>query len=296
MLEKLTNPETDCIYGSTSGMFDPEANSSPFIGDSEFKLSVEERNIVKGSFLHPLLVGQLTLATIGLGWTRFKGINFQIIAASIALVQIGHAVVTIRTLINFHKNSPKDADLLQFCNENNTFLLFRIMTNCLLLLLLFSLYTFPSAAVIQSNRQLSFSEIRVFVGVSFVCVVFDVLSAVKTLVVIRTRFVGNYIEACVPKWVMSSCFFCGLDSLESVSESLTGAHCLLLGLLVFVCLVLQLHNVFLEISMIVSAVLLAVFRYVNGSETWLSLRMIAICYAIHLVRLTIMLTLFVFKT
>lgn len=271
--------------------------SQSLLGD-ERKLDLSERGAILGSFvpLFCLFVVQLFLATVGMGWNRFSGINLRVISAAIGFVQVGHVCVMTKTMYNLYRSSPaaKDDELLAFCRENKSFIHFRLLTNILLLILLATLYLAPSVAVIRAERKLGATEVRAFVGIAFVGVIVDTIAAMKTLLVIRARHVNDYIVSILPARITSCFLFFGIESSSFLSDALAGAHAFLMALLVFVCISLRLKDVLIEVILISLAVFLAFLRYMFGADNCFSKYLIVVCYCIFLLRLASMLYLFVF--
>lgn len=253
----------------------------PEINHDERKLSLPEKDIALSSFtpLFFLLLCQLTQATLGLGWNR--GGNMKVLAvAIIAIMQIIHVAITLKTMYSLYFKAPKDAELIAFCRENQGALYFRIVTNGLLLLLLGCLYAFPLIAVISSDKVLSVADKRAFIGLAMICVSIDVLSALYSSTVTQVCSVAN-----LPAWLTNASILCGVDSVASVFDAMAGVHAFVAALLVFVCLTLQLTNVFVEVVLLCIAVLLAFARQLYGSETIVSFCLIYLCYGAYVVRL-----------
>lgn len=145
-------------------------------------------------------------------------------------------------------------------NSNRLFLNFRILSNILVLLLLGFLYTQPRLVILSAKHPIKLTDIRTFVGVAFSCVLCDLFSAAKTLIVVQVKSLTVWLKRNVYGWLYEILTFCGMDSVEGVSATLTALHILLFVLLIFICVTLQIRNIMCEIILMVFAILLAILR------------------------------------
>lgn len=220
------------------------------------------------------------LSVVGLSLLKFHTMPTWALGFLFYFIQFIQAVNSLWKIVEFNCENIDGPALVEFFERNPSFLIFRIVSNVWQIIILAVVMHFPELYLLA---DLDLVEQRTVLFFGSLAVLFDLVSAVKTLGTVSVVNYANDLRMCGIT-LLEFIPYLGIQSVEQLGRLINLIQMSMMATLVALSFKLRLEALYFEVGIVAAAALLQFYRWLRQGRDG-GRPLLLVCYTLYLLRL-----------